>query len=218
MCHDGAVSNHISISVCVLFRLRHGCAWLAARAPVCKCLCLQPAGRGRAEGGGCMVCSENYFSTATGWGPVYFPTLGRPCHYKRSTKIDWDRPPPSAPTTVDSRHLSSCPKQQGVDTASGQERGVARKPMSAGIADRCWAASPAPRTLSPSTKDRDDHGRTTTRKAMCALIDCKQSIVRQLLKWQRASTRSAVNPSLSISHHNLPFPEATEIAASLFLT
>lgn len=83
MCHAGAVSNHISISVCVCVPVQaaHGCAWLAARAPVCTCLCLQPAQQAR--GGGCMVCSENYFSTATGLimvGPVYFPTLDRPCH------------------------------------------------------------------------------------------------------------------------------------------
>lgn len=49
---------------------------------------------------------------------------------------------------------------------------------------------------------------------MCFLIHDKQ-LIRSV--WQRASTRSAMNPSPSISHHNLPFPEATEIAATLFL-
>lgn len=78
-------------------------------------------------------------------------------------------------------------------------------------------------SANPEPVNRAGPSATTTTanhdgKAMCALIDCKQSTLRQLQEWQRASTRSAVNPSLSISHHNLPFPEATEIAASLFLT
>lgn len=100
--------------------------------------------------------------------------------------------------------------------------------MSAGIAGRCWAASPAPRTLKlvrPSIRgqrqrplaNHDGKSHVFLNLRAC-LIDCKQSIPRRLLNWQRASTRSAMNPSLSISHHNLPFPEATEIAAALFLT
>lgn len=140
MCHArGAVSNHIyiSASACVPLPVQ-ACAWLrmAGRPCTClQCLCLQPAQRAR--GGGCMVCSENYFSTATRVDSCGALTISRHLadlvitHAGQTgltgqTTIDRGRPP-SAPTTVDSRHLSSCPKQQSVDTVVVRHGRVARE-------------------------------------------------------------------------------------------
>lgn len=67
MCHAGAVSPYqitpASPSSSFFLLLPRPCAWLGMAG--CPCTCL-PLRNGKGTGGGrCMVCSENYFSTAT---------------------------------------------------------------------------------------------------------------------------------------------------------
>lgn len=74
---------------------------------------------------------------------------------------------PSAPTTVDSRHLSSCPKQQSVETVVDRHGRWPGNPWAPGRASRllgrepCSANNPeaAPEAVEPRTTTTADHGR-----------------------------------------------------------
>lgn len=56
-------SPSASASLFILRMAAHG--WPPVHLSAIVCVCSQPKQAG-GEGGGCMVCSENYFSTATG--------------------------------------------------------------------------------------------------------------------------------------------------------
>lgn len=66
----------------------HG--WLPVHLSANVCVCSQQAGAG---GGGWLHGLQRKLlfhgdGVESWWGPVYLPTLGRPCHYMRSTMID----------------------------------------------------------------------------------------------------------------------------------